>query len=216
MKVVINMKKLFLKRIDDIGIIHVSSFLLLMLLMVCVLSCSGKKEETENYDTHASGPFYRFVPGSDGMLERAEKIELPSEMNAESILKVLGEDLAQTYFAENPSGEKTGIGFDILTISEIESAGRSYRVAVINMVDQKEDALHHFFQGSYGGQVTFYMIAATLMQAQNHPPLVDGMILQYNGEAFPKLDHINFQGIVVPGTVSAMAKSTIYRSFENP
>ncbi|MBU4319192.1 MAG: hypothetical protein KKF30_18190 [Proteobacteria bacterium] len=205
-----------MKRIDDIGIIHVSSFLLLMLLMVCVLSCSVKKEETENHDTRASGPFYRFIPGSDGMLERAEKIELPSEMNTESVLKVLGEDLAQTYFAENPSGEKTGIGFDILTVSEIESAGRSYRVAVVNMVDQKKDALHYFFQGSYGGQLTFYMIAGTLIQPQTHPPLVDGIILQYNGEVFPALDHINFQGIVVPGTVSTMVKTAIYRNVENP
>ena len=34
------------------------------------------------------------------------------------------------------------------------------------------------------------------MQPHLAPPLADGLILLYNGKAFPELDHIRFRGIV--------------------
>jgi hypothetical protein len=191
-------------------------FMIIGSWMVFFLSCGGKKEEGEKQVDGISGPFYRFIPGSDGRIEKAEKVEIPSGMDPRGVLKILGEDLARTYFSEDPSGEKTGIGFETLTISAIESPDRTYRLAVINMKDPNQAALHYFFQGSYGARETFYMITATLLQPQNQPPLLDGLILQYNGGTFPELDHINFSGIMVPGAVSPMVKSAVYRSFEHP
>jgi hypothetical protein len=213
------MKTTLTKAMKQIEILRNIAILILIGAMVFILSCGRETDETKAAKEQAplvSGPFYRFIPGEDGMLEKAEKLEFPPGMDAVSVLKALGDDLARTYFESNPAGEKTGIGFEILGLSAIESAGRIYQVAVINMVDRKEEGLRHFFQGSSGGQATFHIMAATFMQPQTRPPLADGLIMQYNGSEFGELDHINFQGIVVPGVVSSAVKTALYKSFGKP
>jgi hypothetical protein len=79
------------------------------------------------------------------------------------------------------------------------------------MVDTDSVAMSSFFQGSTGGQTTFYMLAATFMQPHLNPPLLDGLVLLYNGEILPELDHINLSGILIPRAIKHIAKRAIQR-----
>ena len=69
------------------------------------------------------------------------------------------------------------------------------------MIDADSEAMSSFFQGSTGGQTKFYMLAATFMQPHLYPPLLDGLVLLYNGEILPELDHINLSGILIPRVI---------------
>ena len=53
------------------------------------------------------------------------------------------------------------------------------------------------------------MLAATFMQPHLKPPLVDGLVLLYNGQIIPELDHINVKGILTPRLVQHIAKRAI-------
>jgi hypothetical protein len=211
------MKNILTKNIKHAEIYRHTACISFLLMTVLFLSCGEKTPETQESQNPVpvvSGPFYHFVPGPDGRLEKAEKVDFPSNRMPRDLLKALGDHLAQTYFGESPSGEKTRIRFEILSIPEIESGGRIYRIAVINMADPEKEALNYFFQGSYGAGEAYFMITATLLQPQTRPPFLDGMIFQYNGEEFPELDHIHFNGIIVPARVEAMVRSAIHRSSE--
>ena len=69
--------------------------------------------------------------------------------------------------------------------------------------------MKYFFQGSGGGQTTFYILAATFMQPHLDPPLIDGLVLLYNGTLLPELDHINLRGILIPRIAQHVAKRAI-------
>jgi hypothetical protein len=77
------------------------------------------------------------------------------------------------------------------------------------MVDVNNDALGYFFQGSTGGQTTFCMLTATFMQPHLDPPLLDGLVILYNGKLLAKLDHINLTGILTPRMVEYVTKRAI-------
>jgi len=77
------------------------------------------------------------------------------------------------------------------------------------MVDKNEHAMKHFFQGSTGGQTTFSMLGATFIQPHLAPPLIDGLVIFYNGKTLPELDHINLSGILTPRLVRYVAKRAI-------
>ena len=78
------------------------------------------------------------------------------------------------------------------------------------MVDVNNDALDCFFQGSTGGQTTFYMLTATFMQPHLAQPLLDGLVILYNGKQMAELDHINLSGILTPRLVKYVAKKAIH------
>jgi hypothetical protein len=77
------------------------------------------------------------------------------------------------------------------------------------MIDREEYAMSHFFQGSIGGQTTFSMLGATFIQPHLDPPLLDGLILLYNGETLQELDHINLSGILTPRLVKYVTRRAI-------
>jgi hypothetical protein len=56
------------------------------------------------------------------------------------------------------------------------------------------------------------MIGATFMQPHLSPPLLDGLVVLYNGEILPQLDHINLEGILVPRTVKHAVEQAILRT----
>ena len=55
------------------------------------------------------------------------------------------------------------------------------------------------------------MLAATFLQPHLDPPLVDGLILLYNGEEFPTIDHVNLRGIVTPQAIRPVVTKALYR-----
>ena len=194
------------------GFRRFTGFLLILAASSILWSCGEKKDGEQNTESATAGRLYHFYPGTETIFKQAEPMVFPRETPPESILKEMGNFLAQTYFSQTPAGQKTHIDFSLVQLVHMESAGENYRIGIINMIDKNESAMQHFFQGSFGGQVTYHMIAGNFMQPQLERPLLDGLILQYNGKPFPELDHIAFKGIVTPLSVLQEVQSAILQS----
>jgi hypothetical protein len=191
-------------------------FLLMIFLLGCLTallvlsgdsmkSGIGQKQSGSAY----GGDLYVFAAGTEHALEVARKIDRPSALSVEEALNLLARHLEETYFFQTPEGENTRIRFSVENLHSIGGVPRRHCIAVINMMDEEDTALRHFFQGSFGGQTTFFMITATFLQAQNDPPLLDGLVLLYNGKTFPHMDHIDFSGIVTPKSVRRLVRRVI-------
>jgi hypothetical protein len=144
---------------------------------------------------------YTFSPNQQYSLGAAQRFNLPPDTPVPHVLNSLGKHLSENYFAKTYTNKATDIRFDVIKIYKIPTPSRPLRTAVINMVDKDKDALGYFFQGSAGGQTTFYMLAATFIQPHLTPPLLDGLVVLYNGEIMPELDHINLTDILTPRLV---------------
>ena len=153
---------------------------------------------------------YTFTPNDQDFLSDAQPLILPPDTLLTDALESLGRDLARSYFFKTYTDKQTDIHFEVLSVDEIPTPSRSLRIAVVNMVDTNTDAMKYFFQGSAGGQTTFYMLAATFMQPHLSPPLLDGLVLLYNGKILPELDHINLTGILTPRSVRHVAKRAVH------
>jgi hypothetical protein len=153
---------------------------------------------------------YTFTPNDQDFLSNAQPLILPPDTLLTDALDSLGRDLARSYFFKTYTDKQTDIHFEVLSVDEIPTPSRSLRIAVINMVDTDTDAMKYFFQGSAGGQTTFYMLAATFMQPHLSPPLLDGLVVLYNGKILPELDHINLMGILTPRSAQHVAKRAIH------
>ncbi len=153
---------------------------------------------------------YTFTPSDQDFLSNAQPLILPPHTLLTDALEALGRDLAGNYFLKTYSDKQTDIHFEVLRVDEIPTPSRPLRIAVVNMVDTDTDAMKYFFQGSAGGQTTFFMLAGTLMQPHLSPPLLDGLVLLYNGKILPELDHINLMGILTPRSVQHVAKRAIH------
>ena len=156
------------------------------------------------------GDLYTFSPDQQYFLTDAQPFMLPPSTLLRDALDSLGRDLAKNYFSKTYTDRATDIHFEVLRIDEITTPSRPLRIAVVNMVDKNKDAMGYFFQGSAGGQTTFCMLAATFIQPHLSPPLVDGLVLLYNGKILPELDHISLTGILIPSAVQHVAKRAIH------
>ncbi|MBW1690206.1 MAG: hypothetical protein JRI71_04950 [Deltaproteobacteria bacterium] len=152
---------------------------------------------------------YTFSPDRRHFLGNARPFRLDPGTSLEEALGRFGEHLAETYFQRTYTEEVTNIHFDVVGIDEIGVPSSPLRVATVNMVDPDEYGMKYFFQGSAGGQTTFYILAATFLQPHLDPPLIDGLVLLYNGELLPELDHINLRGILTPRLVQHVTKRAI-------
>jgi hypothetical protein len=159
---------------------------------------------------------YIFEPDAQYYLATPRPFDLDPQMTVAEALTALAGHLSRTYFNPVPDGDP-GIEFEIVKVQRLELRHRWYRLAVVNMVDPRLEALQVYFQGSAGGQTTFYMLTATLLQPQMTPPLLDGLILLYNGDEFPQIDHVNFRGIVTPEMArSVVTKALLHRQEPRP
>ena len=176
------------------------------------LGCFNNSGKTPSASSQIIGELelYTFSPNDQYFLSDAQPFGLPPNALLRDALDSLGRDLAKNYFSKTYKEKATDIHFEILRIDEIATPSRPLRIAVINMVDKNKDAMRYFFQGSAGGQTTFYMLAATFMQPHLSPPLVDGLVLLYNGKILPELDHISLTGILTPRSVQHVAKRAIH------
>jgi hypothetical protein len=152
---------------------------------------------------------YTFSPDRRHVIGNAQPFRLSPTTSVEDALESFGEHLATTYFQRTYTEELTNIHFDVMGIDEIGDPSRPLRVATVNMVDPDGYGMNYFFQGSAGGQTTFYILAATFLQPHLDPPLIDGLVLLYNGEILPELDHINLRGILTPRLVQYVTKRAI-------
>jgi hypothetical protein len=171
----------------------------------------AKTPEPPSDDRIGSITAYVFEPDPQDYLAAPQSFPLAPELSPTEALTALGAHLSRTYFGSGPGTEALPIRFEVLRVHRFPVAHRPYRLAVINMIDPQLAALQGFFQGSAGGQTTFYMLAATFLQPHEDPPLADGLILLYNGEDFPAYDHINFRGIVTPEAIRPVVENVLHR-----
>jgi len=170
--------------------------------------------------THPSYPFhnirdlklYTFTTHHKHILGFAQPFILAPNTSISDTLDKLGRHLADNYFLKTYTQKLTHIHFKILSVDEIFTPSRKVRIAVVNLVDSDRDAMNSFFQGSIGGMTTFYMLVATFMQPHLNPPLLDGLIILYNGKILSGLDHINLEGILTPRMVQHVVKRAIKRT----
>ena len=172
---------------------------------------SPEPQESAPVDRIGSIVCYVFEPDPQEYLAAPQLFPLSAEMSSAEALTALGAHLSQNYFNSDPGRETLPIRFDVLGVHRLPVRNRPYHLAVINMIDPQLEALQGFFQGSAGGQTTFYMLTATFLQPHLDPPLADGLILLYNGEAFPAFDHINLRGILTPEVIRPVVQNVLYR-----
>jgi hypothetical protein len=178
-------------------------FVIALLSLVIYSGCCNDSGPAPSIQSQMIGDveLYTFSPDQQYFLGEAQRFTLPPDTLIEDALNSLGQHLSKNYFAKTYTNKATDIRFDVIKIHEIPTPSRSLRTAVINMVDTNRDAIGYFFQGSAGGQTTFYILAATFIQPHLTPPLLDGLVLLYNGEIMPELDHINLTDILTPRLV---------------
>jgi hypothetical protein len=191
----------------------ISSLITILVLLGsgCFSSCS-KAPQGEELQVIGERELYTFTPDQRYLLSNAQPFPLPPGTSLSDALGRLGGHLAHTYFKKTYTAKETGIRFEVLHIDTIATPSRPLSIATVNMVDPDEDAMGYFFQGSAGAQTTFHMLTATFLQPQLDPPLLDGLVLLYNGEILPELDHINIQGILTPRMVQHAAMRAIVGS----
>jgi hypothetical protein len=189
----------------------ISSMIAIAILLAsgCFDSCEKPPQEGPS---HAIGQveLYTFAPDQQHLISNAKPFTLPPNTSLRDAIDRLGRLLGETYFQKTYTDKTTGIRFEVVRIDEIVSHPRSLRIATVNMVDPDRDAMGYFFQGSVGARTTFYVLGATFLQPHLDPPLLDGLVLLYNGEILPELDHINLTGILTPRLVRVAAKRAIH------
>jgi len=169
-----------------------------------------EKAGSASFQTIGNIKLYTFESDDQYFLSNAQPFVLPANTSLREALISLGQHLSKTYFFKTYDGPETNIRFEVVRIDEIPSKSGSLKIAVINMVDKNEHAMKHFFQGSTGGQTTFSMLGATFIQPHLEHPLLDGLVIFYNGKTLPELDHINLSGILTPRLVRYVAKRAIH------
>ena len=196
--------------IPEAGLAFIMGSLIWCVLMLegCSQPISSQSTPNEHIGDVVS---YVYEPDSQEYLAAPQRFPLDPEMSSVDALTALGSHLSQTYFSGDADSEAAPIRFNVLSVSRFQAAQRTYRVAVVDMIDPELEALQGFFQGSAGGLTTYYLLTATFMQPQQEPPLLDGLVLLYNGEAFPEIDHVNFRGIVTPDSIRAVVTKVLFR-----
>jgi hypothetical protein len=187
---------------------------LFMTLSVLLNSgCSNNSDTSPSDQSQVVGnvKLYTFSPHHKYFLGNAQPFILPPNTSINETVDNLGQYLADNYFSKTYTSKLTRIHFEVLNLDEIPTPSRPLRIAVVNMVDTDSEAMSSFFQGSIGGRTTFHMLAATFMQPHLNPPLLDGLVLLYNGEILPELDHINLSGILIPRSIKHVVRRAIHR-----
>ncbi|NNF58814.1 MAG: hypothetical protein HKN04_11290 [Rhodothermaceae bacterium] len=129
---------------------------------------------------------------------------LEPALTVEAALDSLGHALARGYFHEW-NGQPTGIDFELVEVVVLPTPSDSMRIAVIDMRDSDRWGERGFFQGTTGGMISQRMISATFMQvpvALDEQPLLDGLVLLYNGERIVPMDHTRLDLIQQPDNVA--------------
>lgn len=184
------------------------SFLLTILILILFSACSKAPQE-EAPEVIGDIEAYTFTADQEHLLSNAQRFPLASGTSLQDALERLGGHLADSYFRRTFAQKDTGIRFEIVDIDTISTPSRNLRIATVNMVDPDQDAVSCFFQGSAGARTTFYLLGATFLQPHLDPPLLDGLVLLYNGKILPELDHINLTEILTPRIVHHAAERAI-------
>ncbi len=183
--------------------IYFITFLFLFLYFNCQKDSSPVAYEDTSSSELGNMELYTFSPNSMFPIGNPIPLELASETKIFDVLDTLGRYLSKTYFYKISIYTTiiTNIKFEVLKIEEIQTHIRPFRIATINLIDPDELCMGYCFQGSSGGYITAAMLAANFTQPHLPTPLLDGLIILYNGEVLNPMDHINLDRIITPGEI---------------
>ena len=184
-------------------------FLMTSIFLISCLADDPDKPFPNGPQVIGNVNLYTFSSDDQYFLSNAQPFILPPKTSLRDALDSLGRHLSKTYFSRSYTNALTDIHFEVLRIDRLSTPSRPLLTAIVNMVDVNNDALSYFFQGSTGGQTTFCMLTATFIQPHLDPPLLDGLVILYNGKLLAKLDHINLTGLLTPRLVEYVAKRAI-------
>lgn len=161
----------------------------------------GGGPPTESEPTIGHEPVMAFSVHPEWILADPKPLDIDPETPLSAALEALGSHLSATYFNRDGGGdgEQGIVRFGIRALTKVPAGDGSLRVATIDLIDPRQTALNDYFQGSTGAQSTYFLLAATFLQPQRTAPLVDGLVLLYNGSPFPVMDHVQLRGMIVPG-----------------
>ena len=186
-----------------------------LFFLILQLNCQKDTSPVAYEDTSSSElgdlELYTFSIDSTWQIGNPKPFILSNEAKITDVLDALGKYLSETYFykIEIYTTIITNIKFEVLKVEEIQTPIRSFRIATINLIDPEELCMGYFFQGSTGGHFTASMITANFTQPHLDTPLLDGLIILYNGQVLKRMDHINLERIIVPGDI----RLTILKAF---
>ena len=191
--------------------------LLLLALGGCLGGCPTTDHSAPSPAAAPVGPveLLTFLPDEDHYLIPGHHYPVEPTASLQDALQDLADQLTRNYFRDGHE-PPSDIHIEVLGVHTIDLPSRPLRVVVVNLHDVHQAAWRHFFQGSSGGQTTYYLLAATLMQPQLSPPLADGLVVLYNGASFPELDHIRFNGLVSVESVRPVVVRAIQRHPPRP
>ncbi|MFZ7128637.1 MAG: hypothetical protein ACOWWM_20990 [Desulfobacterales bacterium] len=180
-------------------------------LLVVLGGCSAESPGPEN-PSIGHVPVMTFSTHPDHLIDAPKQFQLPPETTLSEALEALGRQLRDSYFADASRPESNALRFEVRALVSMPAGSEPARVAVIDIVDPAGDTLAPYLQGSLGGQSTFHILAATFLQPQRVPPLLDGLLLLHNGKRFPVMDHVQLSEIVVPERVGRAVRLAMERS----
>ena len=151
-----------------------------------------------------------FSADNSNLLGAAAPFPLPPDTPLATALDALGRHLEKGFFSRSYANQPSDIHFHVVRIDQVPISNRPLRIATINMVDKEKVAIESFFQGSRGAQTTFCMLTATFLQPHLDPPLLDGLVLLYNGDTVKGLDHIDLTGILTPRLVQPVVYHALH------
>ncbi len=191
-------------------------FVVLLAAGLCLAGCPDADFSPPPAETPL-GPvaLLTFLPDDDHYLIPGHRYPLEPTVSLKNAFQGLADQLNRSYFNAGRDSA-ADMRIEVLGLHTIDLPHRSLRVVVVNLHDSRQASWRSFFQGSAGGLSTYYLLAATLMQPQLTPPLADGLVVLYNGEAFPELDHIRFRGIVSAESVRPVVLRAIQRCPPRP
>ncbi len=184
---------------------------------LCLCGCPGADPTPPAPAESPLGPveLLTFKPDDDHYLLADHRFPIEPTVPLREAFQHLADHLSRSYFNDGQDSAPD-MHIEVLGLYSVDLPHRSLRVVAIDLRDVRQAAWTSFFQGSTGGQTTYYLLAATLMQPQLTPPLADGLVVLYNGESFPELDHIRFRGIVSAESVRPVVLRAIQRRPPRP
>ncbi len=186
---------------------------LFLTIFLLLLQLNNPLNANDKISSSKSGyiNLYTFSMDSQLQFDKPKPFVLLNTIKISDVLDTLGKHLSQTYFYEVKMYKriKTNIKFEVLKVEEIQTPIRPFRIATINLVDPQEQCMGYFFQGSAGGYVTANMLLANFTQPHLLAPLLDGLIILYNGKVLPMMDHINLDRIFIPGDLRQRIQKAI-------
>jgi hypothetical protein len=179
------------------------------ILEIIVIDC-GSSQELKDKNLHNNEYYFYYYDNDDVRNESAgnplilskDRLNIPSKAQIREVLDSIVARLTIHFqksieYLNIVGTSKIKIKFKDLEYIITEK--KNYSIAIIEINDPKEICMSYFFQGSSGGQKTYNTLGTNLLQPNiEHHPLVDGVIILYNGIPMQPLDHINLSGILVP------------------